>query len=53
LPPLSVASPCGFLNVAVAPGPFADPLVPAIPANVETSPAGVIFRIACAASSAT
>src|ERR1019366_3318022 len=53
LPALSTATPQGYLNRAALPVPSALPEVPARPASVVTTPAGVTFRIVQLTSSAT
>src|SRR6266581_43651 len=45
VPLLSTARPWGRLNSAAAPVPSALPAVPAVPASVLTTPAGVILRM--------
>src|SRR6266581_4476337 len=45
VPLLSMTKPPGWLNVAAAPVPSTLPDVPAVPARVLTTPAGVILRM--------
>jgi hypothetical protein len=52
LPEGSVVNPIGTLNDAAVPVPFAFPATP-LPANVLTTPAGVILRIVLLYKSAT
>lgn len=52
LPAASTTRPSGAPNNAAAPVPSAEPLIPGVPANVVTTPAGVAFRIVRLAVSA-
>src|SRR5688572_17487889 len=53
LPVASTATPAGTLNRAAEPGPSLEPIEPARPANVLTTPAGVILRMMAFSRSAT
>ena len=50
---MSVAMPLGSRKRAAAPVASVEPLTPAVPASVVTSPAGVILRMVSLSESAT